>query len=58
VAMLRRMYGIFTIIETVTQLRGEAGTRQVKDAKAGLAHGSGGTFSAQVTAVFGTRETL
>lgn len=52
------MYGVFTIIETVTQLRGEAGERQVKNARIGLAHGSGGTFSAQVSALFGTTETL
>ncbi|MCH8090643.1 MAG: thiolase, partial [Chloroflexi bacterium] len=33
------MYGIFTLIELTRQLRGEAGERQVKDAKIGIAHG-------------------
>jgi len=52
------MYGIFTIIETVTQLRGEAGERQVAGAKVGLAHGNGGTLSTQVTSLFGTADVL
>ena len=52
------MYGVFTIIETVTQLRGDAGERQVKDPKVGLAHGNGGSLSTQVTSLFGTEETL
>lgn len=52
------MYGIFTIIETVSQLRGLAGERQVADARVGLAHGNGGTLSTQVTALLGTADTL
>jgi hypothetical protein len=52
------MYGIFTIIESVRQLRGEGGERQVKDARVALAHGNGGVLSSQITALFGTRETL
>lgn len=52
------MYGVFTIIETVTQLRGNAGERQVPNAKIGLAHGNGGSLSSQVTSLFGTAETL
>jgi acetyl-CoA C-acetyltransferase len=35
--------GIAQIFELVTQLRGNAGGRQVKDAKRGLAHNMGGT---------------
>ncbi|MFQ5873239.1 MAG: thiolase, partial [Dehalococcoidia bacterium] len=45
------MYGIFTIIELTRQLRGEAGERQVKDAKTGIAHGPGGMFSAASTLI-------
>lgn len=52
------MYGIFTVIETVVQLQGRAGARQVPDARIGLSHGNGGALSAQVTALFGTRETV
>ena len=52
------MYGVFTIIEAVTQLRGEAGERQVKGAKVALAHGNGGSLSTQVTSLFGTGDTL
>ncbi len=52
------MYGIFLVIEAVRQLRGEAGARQVKNPKVALTHGSGGVLSSQITALFGTKETL
>ena len=52
------MYGLYTMIEAVTQLRAEAGARQVKDAKLALAHGNGGVLSSQVTSIWGTAETL
>ncbi|MEY4750123.1 MAG: hypothetical protein RIQ60_2337 [Pseudomonadota bacterium] len=52
------MYGIFTLIEAVRQLRGEAGARQVAGAKTAIAHGNGGTLSSQSTAVLGTTDTL
>jgi len=37
--------GVAQIVELVTQLRGEAGKRQVSDAKYGLAQSVGGTGS-------------
>ena len=52
------MYGIFLVVEAVRQLRGECGARQVKDAKVALAHGNGGVLSSQITALFGTKDTL
>ena len=52
------MYGLFTMVEAVRQLRGDTGERQVKDAKVALAHGNGGTLSHQATLIFGTEETL
>ncbi|MCW2746934.1 MAG: Thiolase precursor [Nocardioidaceae bacterium] len=52
------MYGIFTIIEAVRQIRGEAGARQVDDVHVGMAHGNGGSLSTQCTAIFGDESTL
>lgn len=48
------MYGIFTIIEAVRQLRGECGPRQVANAKTAICHGTGGTWSAAATMIVST----
>jgi len=52
------MYGIYTLIEATRQLRGEAGRRQQPGAQIALAHGNGGLFSSQATAILGTSEVL
>jgi len=45
--------GIAQVVEIVTQLRGEAGKRQVKDAEIGLTHNVGGTGATVVVHLFG-----
>jgi len=52
------MYGLFTIVEAVRQLAGEAGARQVKNAKLAIAQGNGGELSHEALLVLGTGETL
>ena len=47
------MYGLFTIIEAVRQLRGEAADRQVAGAETAVAHGNGGVLSSQATVILG-----
>ena len=51
------MYGLFLIVEAVTQLRGQAGQRQVA-AQIALCHGNGGTLASQATAILGTQAAL
>ena len=52
------MYGMFLILEAVSQLRGDAGERQVPDLDIALVHGNGGTLSSQCTAILGSAAAL
>jgi acetyl-CoA acetyltransferase len=52
------MYGLFLIVEAVTQLRRAAGARQLSRCDVALCHGNGGTLASQVTALLGTAATL
>lgn len=47
------MFGIYTVLEAMTQLRGQGGDRQVPGAAKAVAHGIGGTMSAHTTLVLG-----
>ncbi|MBC2669800.1 thiolase [Novosphingobium piscinae] len=51
------MYGLFAMVEAVRQLRGEA-ANQIAGAELALAHGNGGTLSAQATVIFGGAGTV
>ncbi|WP_395622821.1 acetyl-CoA acetyltransferase [Sphingomonas daechungensis] len=46
------MYGLFAIVESVRQLRGDAAS-PISGAEIALAHTNGGTLSSQATAIFG-----
>ena len=52
------MYGLFTIVEAVRQLGGNAGDRQIRDAKLAIAQGNGGELSHEALLILGTEETL
>lgn len=48
------MLGLFLLTEAVAQLRGDAGQRQIPDARTSLVHGMGLTLGAHSTAILST----
>ena len=52
------MYGMFLIAESVAQIRGQAGARQLASCDIALCHGNGGTLSSQCTAILGSEAAL
>lgn len=52
------MYGMFLIAESVAQIRGEAGERQLDRCDIALCNGNGGTLSSQCTAILGSEAAL
>lgn len=52
------MYGLFLILEAVTQIRGHAGERQLDKCDVAICHGNGGVLSSQVTALLGSEAAL
>ena len=51
------MYGLFTIVEAVRQVRGDA-ANPISGANLALAHGNGGTLSSQATVILGDADRL
>ncbi len=49
---------MFALTESVLQLRGVAGSRQVENAELGLVHAQGGILSSHCTLILGTEATL
>jgi acetyl-CoA acetyltransferase len=52
------MYGLFTVLESVEQLRGNAGSRQVAGAELSLSYANGGVLSSGAATILGTAATL
>ncbi|WP_374326968.1 acetyl-CoA acetyltransferase [Paracoccus pantotrophus] len=52
------MYGLFTLVEAVCQIRGEAGERQLAAADLALCHGNGGVLSSQTSVILGSMDTV
>lgn len=52
------MYGLFTLVEAVRQIRGEAGERQLAAADLALCHGNGGVLSSQTSVILGSMDTV
>lgn len=52
------MYGLFPLVESVQQIAGTAGERQIDNVELALAHGNGGVLSSQATVILGSEATV
>ncbi len=50
--------GFFHVVEGIRQLRGEAGARQVANAKTALIHGNGGVLAIHCSLILGSADTV
>ncbi len=52
------MYGLFTLVEAVRQIRGDAGARQLSKADLAICHANGGVLSSQTSVILGGLQTV
>jgi acetyl-CoA acetyltransferase len=52
------MYGLFTMVESVVQIRGEGGDRQAGTVDIAVAQGNGGELSSEALLVLGSENTV
>ena len=54
----KAFHALLAMIESVRQVRGECGARQIPECNISLAHGNGAVLSSQCTVLFGSADTI